>query len=94
VSEVKKSSPRPFSERFAVVFGAMTFLFLLLLIFVSDNDATVVMFVGYSAMFAATLMYALLRRTAIGPVARALLVIAAPVVAGVLASLLTSALQP
>jgi hypothetical protein len=71
----------------------MTLLFLVLLIFISDSDATVVMLVGYSAMFAATLTYALLRRTTMGAIGRAALVMAAPVATAVLASLLASALQ-
>jgi hypothetical protein len=86
VTQTEKTSKHPASSRLAAIFGGSSALLLILLIFVSRSDATVSFFVGYTAMFAGTLTYFMLRSARVGILSRVLLALIALAVAAVLLS--------
>lgn len=72
---------------------AVCLFFLLLLIFVSQSDGTVVMFVGSVTIFSGLLLHSILSRTTLARTARVLLVLVSLVLAAVLAFVLATFLR-
>jgi hypothetical protein len=88
VTETEKTSKHSVSARFAATFGGPSAFFLVLLLFVSRSDATVIFFIGFTTMFAGALTFYLLRRTSLGIPRRLLLALTALSATAVLLTML------